>query len=116
MRHTLYLLFGLVLLLAACDSNFTVRAPTGLTATPGEGQVTLNWQDKSSNETGFAIYRQAVQQGTSAQQVEDLEPLATYTPESAGQVNLAVLAQDGSELANGAAFYRTVTVEDDTPQ
>ena len=44
----------LTLLLAACNSNLTQPAPAGLTATPGEGQVTLKWQDKSSFETGYS--------------------------------------------------------------
>ncbi len=50
----------IALLLAACGGDATrdvPTAPTGLTATPGEGVVTLRWQDRSDNETGFTIYR-----------------------------------------------------------
>jgi hypothetical protein len=32
-------------------------APTALSAAPGNGQVTLNWTDNASNETGFKIQR-----------------------------------------------------------
>ena len=65
----------LVLLLAACGSNGnkTPVAPTGLTATPGEGKVTLRWQDRSDNETGFSIFRQVVPEATglNSQQADD---------------------------------------------
>ena len=46
----------LALPLAACGGDATrgtPTAPTGLTATPGEGVVTLRWQDNSSNEDGL---------------------------------------------------------------
>lgn len=32
-------------------------APSGLVGTPGPSRVTLNWQDNSSNETSFRIFR-----------------------------------------------------------
>ena len=85
MRHKVHL-FGLVLLLAACNADFSVRAPVGLTATPGEGQVTLKWQDRSFNETGFAVYRQEVSgqevsgQGVGTQSVGELEQIAVKKP------------------------------------
>ena len=64
----------LALLLAACGGDGTrgvgdvPLAPTGLTATPGAGNVTVRWQDGSDNETGFSIYRREASAGLGSQQ------------------------------------------------
>ncbi len=79
MRHKLTCLsvLFLALLLSACDRDFfippdapaTPAAPTGLTVTPGEGAITLRWQDNSDDETGFVIFKQTMPtQGLNAQQ------------------------------------------------
>ena len=81
------LVLGL-LVLSACndlavfprpDTAATPQAPTGLTATPEAGKITLRWQDNSDNETGFTVYRQETggvgsQLATTA---EDFSELAT---------------------------------------
>ena len=74
MRHTLYLLL-LFLLLTGCGENTLEQssaplAPSGLTATPGEGKVTLRWQDNSSDETSFTLYRREETAGTAQVQGE----------------------------------------------
>ena len=53
MKYKLRVLLALLLtlLLAACGSQAVKEAPlapTGLTATPGNGKVTLRWQDNSA--------------------------------------------------------------------
>ncbi|CAN5840282.1 hypothetical protein BH24DEI2_BH24DEI2_07780 [soil metagenome] len=45
-----------LLLLVACGSSGT-DAPTAVVATPGPGLVTVSWQDNSSDEEGFVVYR-----------------------------------------------------------
>ena len=88
MRHKLTCLsvLFLALLLSACDRDFfippdapaTPAAPTGLTVTPGEGSITLRWQDNSDDETGFAIFKQTMPtQGLNAQQDDGFAKLTT---------------------------------------
>ncbi|MBD0741464.1 hypothetical protein BG418_08170 [Streptomyces sp. CBMA152] len=76
-------------------------APTGLTAAPASGQVTLNWQAPSSNGgvniTSYKVYR-----GTAS----GSETLLT----SGGCSNLAVvLSCTDTGLTNGQAYYYKVT-------
>ncbi|MFF3906515.1 PKD domain-containing protein [Streptomyces sp. NPDC001848] len=76
-------------------------APTGLTATPGSGQVTLNWQAPSSNGgvniTSYKVYR-----GTSSGSETQLT--------SGGCNNLAVvLSCTDTGLTNGQPYYYKVT-------
>ncbi|WP_369394635.1 PKD domain-containing protein [Streptomyces sp. CG1] len=76
-------------------------APTGLTAAPASGQVTLNWQAPSSNGgvniTSYKVYR-----GTSSGSETQLT--------SGGCSNLAaVLSCTDTGLTNGQAYYYKVT-------
>lgn len=65
--------------LAACGGGGqtdTLAAPTGVTATPGPGYITVTWQDNSTDETGFEVHRTAVgANGVAPQQAS--EPVAT---------------------------------------
>ena len=89
MKHVLHLTWA-VLLLASCGSNPDVSAPTGLTALPDEGQVTLTWQDRSNNETGFSVYRQQVSQGVGAQNVGELKKVGSTPPNTEEYIDRAV--------------------------
>jgi hypothetical protein len=46
---------------AGCSSSTKMAvvpfAPTGASATAGTGKITINWMDKSTNESGFEIWR-----------------------------------------------------------
>jgi beta-glucanase (GH16 family) len=54
----IYRLAALILLLSA-DPAYALNAPAKLTATAVSAtQIDLKWQDKSTNETGFRIWRQ----------------------------------------------------------
>ena len=94
-----FLLFGLLLLLAACSGNNTPAAPVGLTATADAGQVVLNWQDSSGGTLGFSVYRQQVLEGTSLenQQSRNFKKLA--------QVDAGVTTYTDTLVAPGT-FYR----------
>ena len=108
-----FLALLLILLLAACGSQATKKAapvaPTGLTATPGNGKVTLRWQDNSDNETGFAIYRQLAPSTASLQSVTARGTLETLTLET---LNLETLADEG--FAELATVPENTTDYDDT--
>ena len=59
------LLTAFTLFMAACDGGGepepqTPAVPTNVTATPGPGYVTVSWDDNSTGETGFVIYRDTV--------------------------------------------------------
>jgi hypothetical protein len=53
------LLLGMVVLVACPQSSVTgpLAAPGDLQATPGSGEIVLTWQDNSTAEDGFRIYR-----------------------------------------------------------
>ena len=88
MRHKFacFSVLFLALLLSACNPDFFIppaapavpAAPTGLTVTPGDGSIMLRWQDNSSDETGFAIFKQTLStQSLNAQQDDGLVKLTT---------------------------------------
>jgi predicted esterase len=54
------------MIVEAANAN-TLVAPGNLTATGTTSQVTLNWQDRSTNETGFIILRSGSLNGTYTQ-------------------------------------------------
>jgi Divergent InlB B-repeat domain len=56
----LALLMGLFVLVGCPGGGLVtgpLAAPSGLTATPGTGQIDLTWQDNSTAEEGFRIFR-----------------------------------------------------------
>ncbi len=58
MKQTLVLALSVgSLFLASCSSSMSLEAPQNLRAVPGENKVELNWEDRSNNEAGFAVYR-----------------------------------------------------------
>ncbi len=44
-------------------------APIGLTVTPSETKITIQWQDNSDDETGFSVYRQEVDSSTDFERI-----------------------------------------------
>jgi glucose/arabinose dehydrogenase len=80
-------------------------APSGLVATGGSGQATLNWVDNASNETGFKIERKLTSQAdTSYAQIATAGAnVVTYTNTSvaAGTYTYRVRANN----ANGDSAY-----------
>ncbi|MGD9546042.1 MAG: endonuclease [Candidatus Krumholzibacteriia bacterium] len=72
-------------------------APTGLTASPGDGSVTLDWNDNTEGDlTGYAVYRATAPSGP-YNQVGGLVISSSY--------------QD-SGLVNGTTYYYVVTALD----
>ena len=111
----------LVLLLAACGRDSAPQAPTGLTAAPGEGKIILKWQDKSSNETGFSVYRQEVSatSGQVAPQQVELEKIGT-TPANTEQYEDTSIVPDtlyryGVTADGKNRVSKLVTTTDDKP-
>ena len=76
-------------------------APTGLAATAGDGQVTLNWADNGEPDlAGYNVYR-SVAPGV--------------TPASGTRLNAALLASSNfvdTTVINDTAYYYVVTAED----
>jgi len=72
--------------------TYKVEAPTNLTATAGDSQVTLNWT-ASSGATGYNLKRSTISNGT-------------YTV-IAG--NLAALAYTNVGLVNGMTYFWVVS-------
>jgi hypothetical protein len=72
----LYPIAALTLLLAACaePAPTTPNAPSSVSAASGISAPSLTWQDKSSNEEGFVIYRDTLSATNAA--ITSLEPLA----------------------------------------
>ena len=122
MRHTFFLSLLLVLLLAACGRDSTPQAPTGLTATPGEGKVVLEWQDTSSNELGFSVYRSEVTENaaeSSTQQTETFEKIGSTEVNVARFEDTTVipgtLYRYGVSADGKNASSRRVTTEGNAP-
>ncbi len=85
------------LLLAACGGTpktpATPAAPTGLTVTPGDGVITLRWQDNSDDETGFSVFRQITSPpGSSVQQDDGFDKLATVAANTTEYTDSEVLS------------------------
>lgn len=104
------ILLATALLLAACSQSspkLSLNPPTGLTATPGAGTITLRWQDNSDNETGFVLYRQEVAESAelSAQQAApaELEKLVSV-PANTTQF-------DDASVKRGAVYRYGISAE-----
>ena len=101
----------LVFALAACGDNAVSPsaplAPTGLTVTPGEGKVILQWQDKSDDETGFSIYRQEA----SATAIWELGIQQTEDFEQIGRVGANVEQFEDTEVTPGTLYRYGVTAD-----
>lgn len=72
-RHARWLpSVALVLTVAACGPSGPVveppAAPSNVAAAPGPGYVHVTWQDESTDETGFAIYRELIGSNVSTAQ------------------------------------------------
>ena len=123
--HTYLCLLLLTLLLAACGgdgTNATPLAPTGLTATPGEGNVTVRWQDNSTNETGFSIYRReasATTAGLEGQQAPAFSKLdsvgANVTEYEDTSAKPGMLYRYGVTADGVTGSSALVATEEDTP-
>ncbi|HEY0705220.1 MAG TPA: Ig-like domain-containing protein, partial [Polyangia bacterium] len=91
-------------------------APSGLVATGGAGQATLNWVDNASNETGFKIERKLSSQAdTSFAQIATVGAgIATYTNTSvaAGTYSYRVRANNA---AGDSAYSNVATATVTTP-
>ncbi len=72
----LYPLTALTLLLAACAEPAPTKPtpPSAVSAASGVTTTSLQWEDKSSNEQGFVIYRDTISEANVA--VTSLEPVA----------------------------------------
>ncbi len=76
----------LLALVAACggspppDGTVTPAAPTNVTATPGEGFVTVAWDHDGANATGFVVYREEVASTTAIRFVRSASDDATWVP------------------------------------
>jgi fibronectin type 3 domain-containing protein len=72
-------------------------APTGLNATPGENQITLDWNDNTDYDlAGYNIYR-SLTSGANFTQIETLWSTSGYTD---------------TGLTNGVTYYYIVTAVD----
>jgi subtilisin family serine protease len=89
-------------------------APSNLVATPGPGRVTLTWQDNSTNETSFSIFRCGPNSCTSGSEVGTVGAnVTTFTDTnvvSGGLYRYAVRAANASGVS---AFSNNVPA---TPQ
>lgn len=108
--------------LAACGGGGptdTLAAPTGVVATSGPGYITVTWQDNSTDETGFEVYRTAV--GANALTVQQSsEPVATLPANAVEFVDheidletlydYSVVAIRGATKSSAAAAAGTASV------
>ena len=53
-------LLAIGMIIDACSPTSTPAAPSNITATPHPGFIRIEWQDNSTDETGFIIYREIV--------------------------------------------------------
>ncbi len=93
------------LFLASCSAGETsLEAPQNLRAVSGENKVELSWEDKSSNEAGFAVYRSLASE-TNFTKLEQTAPAnaESYTDSvdtsTAYVYQVRAFATDGSESA-----------------
>jgi hypothetical protein len=95
----LILVVPLLLLLTACPPDppptITLEPPTGLAATPADGQVTLNWQ--ASNVKNVANYIVKIE-------------TAGNTPEE-DVVSIPATAYTIKQLSNGKAYTFSIAIE-----
>ena len=104
----------LTLLLAACGGDATrdvPTAPTGLTATPGEGVVTLRWQDRSDNETGFTIYRREASTDTASVDSTGLGSQQASAFSKLGSVAENVTEYEDTSVTPGTLYRYGVTAD-----
>ncbi len=95
-KFVLLLLLGF-LALVACGGPATgpLNAPSNLTATPGAGEIVLSWQDNSTAEEGFRIFRR-------------LESDAAFPTEPLGQVGTDVTTYTDTAISSAESYVYQV--------
>ena len=120
MHHKLHIALWsllLTLLLAACGGDGAggvgdvPLAPTGLTATPSEGVVTLRWQDRSDNETGFSIYRREASADTASVDSTELGGQQASAFRKLGSVGENVTEFEDTSVTPGTLYRYGVTAD-----
>ncbi len=114
----------LAVLLAACGANppvidETPTAPTSVTATPGPGYITVQWQDNSDSEEGFVIYREMIVSDSVSTQAEeqvgevpaDTEVFVDRSIEPGEQYMYGVAAKGADSSSATAEGATSVSVE-----
>lgn len=86
---------------AWADEHFIApAAPTGLTATRGNAQVTLDWANNTESDlAGYFVYRATTSGGP-------------YTLVSSAQTPLTASNYTDTSVTNGTTYYYVVTAED----
>jgi Divergent InlB B-repeat domain len=96
-KLVLVLLLGLAVL-AGCGGGSTtgpLNAPTNLVATPGAGQIVLNWKDNSTAEEGFRIFRR-------------LEAETAFPTDAIGQVGADETTYTDSAISSAESYVYSV--------
>ena len=106
------LVFALLLSLAACDSAGTGEeepdttspsAPSGLSATSGDGEMSLSWNSASASDlAGYHLYRAE----RSISSVDGMTPVSGSAP-------ISETSLTDSDVENGTTYYYRVAAVDE---